>query len=249
MSDSTRNSFSLLKITVMHIFYTPQIANGQCTLSEEESKHCIKVLRLVPGDKVLLIDGVGGYHTAEIADPNPKRCTLTITNTINNYEQRPYRIHIAIAPTKNIDRTEWFVEKAVEIGIDEITMLVSQHSERKNVNLDRIEKIIVSAMKQSVKAYKPVLNDITPFDKFVETPRDGRKLIAHCIDSEKHPLKAMVDDCNEYTVLIGPEGDFSPEEVALAAANGYSPIDLGPYRLRTETAALVACHTINLLKQ
>lgn len=239
----------MLKITVMHIFYTPQIANGQCTLSEEESKHCIKVLRLVPGDKVQLIDGVGGYHTAEIADPNPKRCTLNIINTINNYEQRPYRIHIAIAPTKNIDRTEWFVEKAVEIGIDEITMLVSQHSERKNVNLDRIDKIIVSAMKQSVKAYKPILNDATPFSDFVKRERSGRKMIAHCIDSEKHPLKSMVDETSEYTVLIGPEGDFSPEEVALAEANGYSCIDLGPYRLRTETAALVACHTINLLKQ
>ena len=239
----------MLKITVMHIFYTPQIANGQCTLSEEESKHCIKVLRLVPGDKVSLIDGVGGYHTAEIADPNPKRCTLNIIDTINNYEQRPYRIHIAIAPTKNIDRTEWFVEKAVEIGIDEITMLVSQHSERRNVNIDRIEKIIVSAMKQSVKAYKPILNDATPFSNFVKTERSGRKMIAHCIDSEKHPLKSMVDEASEYTVLIGPEGDFSPEEVALATANGYSCIDLGPYRLRTETAALVACHTINLLKQ
>lgn len=233
----------------MHIFYTPQIANGQCTLSEEESKHCIKVLRLVPGDKVSLIDGVGGYHTAEIADPNPKRCTLNIIDTINNYEQRPYRIHIAIAPTKNIDRTEWFVEKAVEIGIDEITMLVSQHSERRNVNIDRIEKIIVSAMKQSVKAYKPILNDATPFSNFVKKERAGRKMIAHCIDSEKHPLKSMVDETSEYTVLIGPEGDFSPEEVALAEANGYSCIDLGPYRLRTETAALVACHTINLLKQ
>ena len=233
----------------MHIFYTPQIANGQCTLSEEESKHCIKVLRLVPGDKVQLIDGVGGYHTAEIADPNPKRCTLNIINTINNYEQRPYRIHIAIAPTKNIDRTEWFVEKAVEIGIDEITMLVSQHSERRNVNIDRIEKIIVSAMKQSVKAYKPILNDATPFSDFVKKERSGRKMIAHCIDSEKHPLKSMVDETSEYTVLIGPEGDFSPEEVALAEASGYSCIDLGPYRLRTETAALVACHTINLLKQ
>ena len=239
----------MLKITVMHIFYTPQIANGQCTLSEEESKHCIKVLRLVPGDKVQLIDGVGGYHTAEIADPNPKRCTLNIIDTINNYEQRPYRIHIAIAPTKNIDRTEWFVEKAVEIGIDEITMLVSQHSERRNVNIDRIDKIIVSAMKQSVKAYKPILNDATPFSDFVKTECSGRKMIAHCIDSEKHPLKSMVDETSEYTVLIGPEGDFSPEEVALAEANGYSCIDLGPYRLRTETAALVACHTINLLKQ
>lgn len=239
----------MLKITVMHIFYTPQIANGQCTMSEEESKHCIKVLRLVPGDKVQLIDGVGGYHTAEIADPNPKRCTLTITNTINNYEQRPYRIHIAIAPTKNIDRTEWFVEKAVEIGIDEITMLVSQHSERRNVNIDRIDKIIVSAMKQSVKAYKPILNDATPFSDFVKKEHTGRKMIAHCIDSEKHPLKSMVDETSEYTVLIGPEGDFSPEEVALATSNGYSCIDLGPYRLRTETAALVACHTINLLKQ
>lgn len=233
----------------MHIFYTPLITDGKCTLSEEESKHCVRVLRLANGDSVTLIDGSGGYYEAEIEDATPKRCTIAIKEKTENYGQRNYKIHIALAPTKNIDRTEWFVEKAVEMGIDAITPLICQRSERTSVNTDRLEKIILSAMKQSVKAYKPVLNPPTPFKKFVNEPRTGQKLIAHCIESDKVSLKSMVGTDSEYTVLIGPEGDFSPEEVELAMQNGYQCVHLGPYRLRTETAGIAACHTINLMKQ
>ena len=233
----------------MHIFYTPQIIDGQCTLSEDESKHCVRVLRLAQGDKVTLIDGVGGFYIAEIADPNPKRCTISVIEKTENYGQRPYRVSIAIAPTKNIDRTEWFVEKAVEMGIDEITMLVCQRSERRSVNMERIEKIVLSAMKQSIKAFRPTLNGPTSFADFVTAKRSGMKLIAHCMETERVSLKSMVGAEREYTILIGPEGDFSPEEVDLAVKNGYHCVHLGPSRLRTETAGVAACHTINLLKQ
>ena len=233
----------------MHIFYTPQIINGNLTLSEEESKHCVKVLRLAKGDEISLIDGIGGYYLATIDDANPKRCSFIIEQKTENFGQRPYRVSIAIAPTKNIDRTEWFVEKAVEMGIDEITMLICQRSERRSVNMERIEKIVLSAMKQSIKAYRPVLNEPTPFADYVTAPRSGRKLIAHCMETERTSLKSMVDKECEYTILIGPEGDFSPEEVELAVRNGYQCVHLGQSRLRTETAGVAACHTINLLKQ
>jgi len=233
----------------MHIFYTPEITDGRCTLSEEESKHCVRVLRLANGDNVTLIDGCGGYYEAKIEDANPKRCTIAVCQKIENYGQRNYHIHIALAPTKNIDRTEWFVEKAVEMGIDEITPLICQHSERTTVNIDRLDKIILSAMKQSIKAYRPKLHQPVTFKQFVNAKRSGRKLIAHCIESDKVSLKSMIDSEKEYTVLIGPEGDFSPEEVDAAVKNGYRCVHLGPYRLRTETAGIAACHTINLMKQ
>lgn len=233
----------------MHIFYTPQIINGNQTLSEEESKHCVKVLRLVNGDQISLIDGVGGYYLAAIDDANPKHCSFSILQKTEKYGQRDFKVNIAIAPTKNIDRTEWFVEKAVEMGIDEITMLVCQRSERRSVNMERIEKIVLSAMKQSIKAYRPTLNSPIPFADFVTAKRNGMKLIAHCMETERTSLKTMVDAEREYTVLIGPEGDFSPEEVDLAVQNGYHCVHLGPSRLRTETAGVAACHTINLLKQ
>ncbi|MBR5643370.1 MAG: 16S rRNA (uracil(1498)-N(3))-methyltransferase [Salinivirgaceae bacterium] len=233
----------------MHIFYTPQIADGIYTLTEDESKHCVKVLRLAKGDEISLIDGIGGYYLAAIDDANPKHCTFSIRQKTKNFCLRPYRVSIAIAPTKNIDRTEWFVEKAVEMGIDEITMLVCQRSERRSVNMERIEKIVLSAMKQSIKAYRPLLNAPTPFADFVTSPRNGLKLIAHCMETDRVSLKSMVGAERDYTVLIGPEGDFSPEEVELAVRNGYQCVHLGPSRLRTETAGVAACHTINLLKQ
>ena len=233
----------------MHIFYTPQIADGINTLSEEESKHCVKVLRLAEGDEISLIDGAGGYYIATIADANPKRCSFVVMQKTESYGRRNYSIHIAISPTKNIDRSEWFVEKAVEMGIDQITPLICQRSERRSLNTDRLEKIILSAMKQSIKAYKPSLNPPTAFDKFVAVERNGAKLIAHCIETDRKSLKSMVGAECEYTVLIGPEGDFSPEEVDFAVKNGYQCVHLGPCRLRTETAGLAACHTINLLKQ
>ncbi len=233
----------------MHIFYTPQIINGILTLSEEESKHCVKVLRLACGDQISLIDGNGGYYLAEIADPNPKRCSFSIVQKTDNFGQRDYKVNIAIAPTKNIDRTEWFVEKAVEIGVDEITMLICQRSERRNVNMERIEKIVQAAMKQSIKAYRPELNPPTAFADYVSAQRNGRKLIAHCLETERVSLKSMIGTESEYTILIGPEGDFSPEEISLAVNNGYQCVHLGPSRLRTETAGVAACHTVNLLKQ
>lgn len=233
----------------MHIFYTPEINQEHCTLSEEESKHCVKVLRLAKGDEVTLIDGVGGYYIAQIDDPNPKHCSIAVKQKTENFGKRPYAIHIAIAPTKNLDRIEWFIEKCVEMGIDEITPLICQHSERRNVNTERLEKIILSAMKQSIKAYKPKLNEATPYNSFVKEQRLGIKAIAHCIDSEKISLKSIVGPDCEYTILVGPEGDFSQDEVNLAVQNGYKCVHLGPCRLRTETAGIVACCTVNLQKQ
>ena len=239
----------IVEFITMHIFYTPQIADGVNTLSEEESKHCVKVLRLAKGDQISLIDGAGGYYIATIDEANPKRCSFSIDQKTEGYGQRNYYVHIAIAPTKNIDRLEWFVEKAVEMGIDEITPLICQRSERRSLNTERLEKIILSAMKQSIKAYKPRLNPPTTFNSFVAAGRNGKKLIAHCMESDRKSLKSMVDAECEYAVLIGPEGDFSPEEADLAIKNGYQCVHLGPCRLRTETAGIAACHTINLLKQ
>lgn len=241
--------FILPKKLTMHIFYTPQIINGDCTLTEEESKHCVKVLRLAHGDQISLIDGAGGYYLATIDDANPKHCTFSIEQKTENYGQRNYKVNIAIAPTKNADRIEWFTEKAVEMGIDTITPLICQRSERRTINTDRLEKIILSAMKQSIKAFKPVLDEPTDFSTFVKASRSGKKLIAHCMETDRASLKSMVDGESEYTILIGPEGDFSPAEVELAVANGYRCVHLGDSRLRTETAGLAACHTVNLLKQ
>lgn len=233
----------------MHIFYTPNVNGNSYTLSEEESKHCVKVLRLTPGSQLLMVDGIGNLYQGHITDANAKHCTIGIDSIQQNYGKRPFSIHIAMAPTKNIERFEWFLEKAVEIGIDKITPLLTQHSERKVVNADRLEKIIMSAMKQSIKAYKPELCPLTNFSSFIKEQRDGAKLIAHCIDTPKPLLKNVVANNTEFTILIGPEGDFSPEEVALAKQCGYTDISLGKSRLRTETAGVVACHTVNVIKE
>ena len=233
----------------MQLFFADDIQSDFYTLSEDESKHCIRVLRMGIGDELFLTDGSGTLCRCVIADANPKRCSVKIVDRTVDYERRPFRLHIAVAPTKNMARMEWFVEKAVEMGIDEITMLVCQRSERRSVNMERIEKIVLSAMKQSIKAYRPLLNAPTPFADFVTSPRNGLKLIAHCMETERVSLKSMVGAERDYTVLIGPEGDFSPEEVELAVKNGYRCVHLGPSRLRTETAGVAACHTINLLKQ
>ena len=232
----------------MHVFYTPNIKQITYELSEEESKHCIKVLRLEAGDEITMVDGVGGLYYGIIDEPNPKKCIIRVIEKIEQYGRRNYSIHIAMAPTKQIERFEWFLEKAVEIGIDEITPIISQHSERKTINLERLDKIILSAMKQSIKAYVPKLNPAIDFDKFVTQNRSGSLLIAHCINNPKPSLKSKINTTPNYTILIGPEGDFSPDEVELAKKYGYSDVHLGRSRLRTETAGIVACHTINLLK-
>ena len=230
----------------MQVFYTPDIL--QCPeLPEEESGHCVRVLRLGEGDEILLTDGRGSFYQAAIEQAHPKHCRVTL---LKSWQPAPLwsgYLHIAVAPTKNMDRMEWFAEKATEIGIDEITCLNCRFSERKEVKPQRLEKILVSAMKQSQKATLPLLHGMTDFRTFVKQPFEGQKFIAHCEAGEKPLLSKVYHPGERVLILIGPEGDFSPEEIALAQEQGFQPISLGPSRLRTETAALAACHTIRLL--
>ncbi|HRX30515.1 MAG TPA: 16S rRNA (uracil(1498)-N(3))-methyltransferase [Tenuifilaceae bacterium] len=230
----------------MQIFYAPNITGNKYTLTEEESKHCIKVLRMSVGAEITLIDGKGNLYTATISNPNSKSCEVEVTNVQAEYGKRDFYLHIAIAPTKNIERFEWFLEKATEIGIDEITPILCERSERKSIKNDRLEKIIISAVKQSIKAYVPKLNEMVPLKQFLTKSFNGQKFIAHCNSWDLPPLKDQVKPNSKITILIGPEGDFSPDEVELSIQNDFSEISLGTSRLRTETAGVVACHTVNL---
>ena len=236
-------------------FYVPN-ATESCQLPQEEAVHATRVLRLKEGDSIFLIDGEGGIHQAQVTIATNKQCQYRITDS-THVPQPENRVHIAIAPTKMMERMEWMAEKATEIGIDEISFLEGQFSERRKMRTDRIEKTVVSAMKQSRKAWKPVINDIIPVKQFLDTPREGRKFICHCHDEiPRIPLKDVrckmddvrckMDDVRCCTVLIGPEGDFSIEEVQYALEHGYESVSLGDFRLRTETAALVALMTIRL---
>lgn len=234
----------------MHLFYTPDITDSPIYyLSEEESKHCIRVLRLQLADKVQLIDGRGGLYEAEIIDAHPKKVALKLLSVQNEFAKRDHYLHIAVAPTKNIERLEWFLEKATEIGIDEITLISCQRSERKEAKTDRLNKIITSAIKQSLKAYHPMLNDVTPLQKLLTQPFTGQKFIAHCEPGDKLELSKSIEPHGRYLILIGPEGDFTPKEIEDALQNGFEPITLGNSRLRTETAALEACFEINFLNR
>jgi len=228
------------------IFYTPDILNNR-ELPVEEAQHCIKVLRKKEGDEILLTDGKGFFYDARIIQANPKHCLINIENTIEQPKNWIDSIHIAFAPTKNMDRIEWFAEKATEIGIDRLSPVLCQHSERKEIKLPRIEKILVSAMKQSQKAILPQLDEMQPFSKFMEQDFEGQKFIAHCYPHEKMTLKESYTTGGDVLILIGPEGDFSELEVEEAIKKGFQPISLGESRLRTETAALVACHAIHVL--
>ena len=232
----------------MHVFYTPDILTTH-ELPDEEAAHCLRVLRLATGQKITLTDGKGHFYEAEIATHTSKKCEV---NIISSIEQPPLwkgHLHIAIAPTKNMDRMEWLTEKITEIGIDEISFLNCRFSERKVVKLERINKILISAIKQSLKARLPQLNAMSNFADFIKQPFRGQKFIAHCYEHDKKLLKDVMKAGEDELVLIGPEGDFSEEEVKKAIANGFQSISLGKSRLRTETAALVACHTMNLLNQ
>ncbi len=235
----------------MHLFYTPDIApsHPQYFLNEDESKHAIRVLRLEPGDKVQLIDGRGGFYEAEIEDAHPKRTILNITAVTESFNKRNHYLHIAVAPTKNIERLEWFLEKATEIGIDEISLIITQRSERKEAKTDRLNKIITAAIKQSLKAYHPVLNEAVKLNQLLTRPFDGQKFIAHCEPGEKFDLRKEIKLQGRYLILIGPEGDFTPAEIAIALENDFKPITLGEARLRTETAALEACFEVNFLNR
>lgn len=232
----------------MQIFYTPDIAINPA-LPEEEAKHAVRVLRLPEGSEILLTDGKGYFYEAIIEQAHPKHCLVNITKKWEQPSLWNFHVHIAVAPTKNMDRMEWFCEKATEIGIDAITCLNCRYSERKEVKNNRLEKILISAMKQSQKARMPLLTGMTAFKDLVKQPFNGRKFIAHCEAGEKPLLKQIYQPGEDALILIGPEGDFSPEEIQLAIQEGFTPISLGESRLRTETAALAACHTLHVLNQ
>jgi 16S rRNA (uracil1498-N3)-methyltransferase len=233
----------------MHVFYTPDIISINYTLNEEESKHCSRVLRLVAGDVVHLIDGRGGLYEAQITEANKKHVQLTVIQHQQEYGKRNHHLHIAIAPTKNIDRLEWFLEKATEIGIDEITPIICDRSERKIVKEERLEKVITSAVKQSLTAYHPILNPTISFADFIKQNNNSHKFIAHCMDGERPYINEISDKHQSYLILIGPEGDFTPSELSSALQNEFKPVTLGNTRLRTETAALAACFEVNYINR
>lgn len=223
----------------MHLFYVPELTptTKSIYLSEDESKHACRVLRLKMNDEVSLLDGVGGLYYARIEEDNPKKCLLQIIAV--THEPKPtHEVHIAIAPTKNMERIEWFVEKATEIGMTELTLIICDHSERKIVKTERLEKILISAMKQSKRTFIPKLNTVVTFSEFMKQHTQGA--LAHCEEGEKKSLQTVYQARN-YPILIGPEGDFSTKEIAAAKTNGFDFIVLGNTRLRTETAGLYAC--------
>ncbi|SMO73096.1 16S rRNA (uracil1498-N3)-methyltransferase [Saccharicrinis carchari] len=231
----------------MHLFYEPHFLSNGYSLSPNESKHCIRVLRHKQGDIVRVMDGRGSVCTASITEANPKKCVLNIIDT-QTTEPRSYSIHMAVAPTKNIERFEWFLEKATEIGIDNITPIICDHSERKVIKHERLEKVIVAAAKQSLKAYVPVLNKATRYKDFIVSLTESNNgFIAHCEDSSKELLKTAYTPNSNVLILIGPEGDFTKDEIKLALERGCRAISLGEERLRTETAALIACATVNIV--
>lgn len=233
----------------MNIFYTPELTTEKTyTLSESESKHAIRVLRLKQGDVLTLVNGIGSFFEATITSDNAKRCEVEITEIRKEENNKP-QLHIAIAPTKNNDRTEWFIEKCTEIGIGQISPILCKHSERKAIKEERFVKTAVSAMKQSLKATLPIVTELIAFNKFIIEPFDGKKYIAHCYSDNQSHYKELYKKGENSLVLIGPEGDFSPDEVKLAIDNGFEPITFGKSRLRTETAGVVACTTFNLLNE
>ncbi len=234
----------------MQLFYCPDINPSQTyTLNKEESMHCVRVLRLKENDIIHITDGLGNLHKAEIIEALPRACSVRIVETKTNFEQRDYYLHIAIAPTKNIARVEWFLEKATEMGIDEITPIICDNSERKTINKDRLEKILISAMKQSLKAFLPKLNNITTFNQFISGISEKNKFICYCQQDDRKFIKQAYKPKESVLILIGPEGDFSEKEVEMALKNNYQKITLGKQRLRTETAALYAVQSIHLLNQ
>lgn len=229
------------------IFYAPNIDQDH-SLPSEEAAHCVRVLRKQIGDELYIADGKGSFYDATIVGMSKSSCEVAILKRIETLKSWNNSIHIAFAPTKNIDRVEWFLEKATEIGCDMFTPLLCRFSERKQLKLERLEKIIIAAMKQSQKAYLPILNELTPFNDFVKQPFTCEKYIAHCYENIKRDnLVKIYPKNSDVLILIGPEGDFSEQEVNRALKNNFKSISLSNSRLRTETAALVACHVIHVL--
>jgi 16S rRNA (uracil1498-N3)-methyltransferase len=235
----------------MQLFYTPEIdfSNNIISLNKEESKHIVRVLRLKEGNEIFITDGNGNLLKVEITVANQNSCDVKVLERKSNHEKRDYYIHMAVAPTKNNDRYEWFLEKATEIGIDEITPIIGQHSERKKVKIERYQKVILAAVKQSLKAYIPKINEAIKLKDFLESDFEGDKFIAHCVEDDRKSLKSELTKNSRYLILIGPEGDFSKDEIALAINKGFTPVTLGNFRLRTETAALAAVHSIAFVNE
>lgn len=231
----------------MQIFYNPDISTGIATLDAEESRHCVKVLRLREGDAIDVADGHGTLCHCRIVSADARGCVVETMDNETDYRRRPFHLHLAVAPTKNAARLEWLVEKAVEIGVDEITPVICDHSERGVQKTDRLEKIAISAMKQSLRANLPTIHPATPLATFLEQPLGGQRLVCYCDGDNRQTLSDTYKAHSDAVVLIGPEGDFSEEEIALALACGFQPVSLGPSRLRTETAALYAVVAFNLI--
>lgn len=237
----------------MLLFYAPDIIGSTYVLPETESRHALKVMRLRIGDEIHITDGMGNMYTTRIVNNDMKACMVEVVNVERNYQPLSYQLHIAVAPTKNTDRLEWFVEKAVEIGISGISAIVCDNSERVSVKAERLQRVMVAAMKQSLRAYMPQLEVNVPFKDLLQSYKTMNmpKLIAYCGESPvpKVPLKHAVQPGEPALVLIGPEGDFSENEFRMALEQGFTPVTLGDMRLRTETAALYACATLGVINQ
>ncbi|PWJ38609.1 16S rRNA (uracil(1498)-N(3))-methyltransferase [Sediminitomix flava] len=232
----------------MRIFYEPSLSPEQTTihLNQDDSKHAIKVLRLKNGDEVLLTDGKGYFYESVISDSNPKKCLLEIVKVEKQEKNQSYSVHIAIAPTKNMDRIEYFVEKAAEFGIDQITFFTSKNSERKVLKVDRIERILVSAIKQSKKAYLPIISELQPFEACLKNIQESERFIAYVPENPEHHFFKELPKSTESIIFVGPEGGFTPEEIELAKSYNVKPVSLGNSRLRTETAGIASCQIIHL---
>jgi 16S rRNA (uracil1498-N3)-methyltransferase len=230
-------------------FYSTRIYDDFIILPEDEAHHALKVLRKKIGDKITVVDGKGGVYESTFENVNTLNCKLKIIHKNQNIEFPKHSIHIGISPPKSHDRLEWFIEKSVEIGIQEISFILTDNSERKNVKLNRILKRTISSMKQSLKALMPKINDIEPVKKFMENCSNSEKFIAHLGEEERNHLIKIAPTQGDYCILIGPEGDFSDSEIKKSQKFGFSQVTLGDNRLRTETAGVAACHILNLVNE
>ena len=234
----------------MQLFFNSELSidNNQIQFSKEESKHIVRVLRKSVGDKLFITNGKGTMFESEITSADQNKCCAKIISS-QIKPQKNYKLHLAVAPTKMNDRYEWFLEKATEIGVDSITPIFCDNSERRSIKSDRYEKILLSAMKQSLNCYLPELKDAINFKDFITQSHDGLLFIAHCEDTNRKSLKQELKTNKEITILIGPEGDFSTKEIDLALQYNFVPVTLGNSRLRTETAAVVACHSVAFINE
>jgi 16S rRNA (uracil1498-N3)-methyltransferase len=230
----------------VNLFYQPLIPEGHLSLDAEESKHCVRVLRRKQGDHIHITDGKGYFYEAEIINASPAECSFKILEK-KREALKTYSIHIAVSPTKNNDRIEWFVEKAVEFGVDKITLIECEHTERAFIKADRLMKVAISAMKQSLKASVPIIEGVKKIKEVLVDNQAEQKFMGYVDRQNPDHLKTIASPSKTYLILIGPEGDFSPEELNLALQNGFRKVSLGASRLRTETAALASCHILNLI--